>query len=404
MDTSAPETGKKHLWNLDSTFTFLNHGSFGAMPKAIIEKQHELRLEIESQPVRHFQRQLDGLLDSSRKRLAGLVGADPEGLVFVPNATTGVNTVLRTLDLSPGDEILVTDHIYNACNNAALLCARQSGAKAVTAHIPFPVESSRQVKDLILERVTERTRFVLVDHITSPTALIFPVEELVAELDSQGIDVMVDGAHAPGMVPLDLGAMGVPYYTGNCHKWLCAPKGSAFLYIREDKRKRVRPLVISHGANSVRTDKSFLHLEFDWTGTDDYTPYILVGDCIDYLDSLYPGGLREHMRRNHELALAGKNLLCEAFDSPPPCPDAMLGSMAAPPILPLVEPEKSPTGKNLDQVQEILYRDYRIEVPVINWPAAGMRLVRISAQAYNTLRDYEVLAAALKEITSNREH
>jgi isopenicillin-N epimerase len=400
VTATQPKTCKKHLWNLDDTFVFLNHGSFGAMPKAIIEKQHRLRLHIESQPVRHFQRELDGLLEVSRRRLAALIGADPEGLVFVPNATTGVNTILRSLEFSPGDEILVTDHIYNACMNAALLVAKQTGAKVVTAHIPFPVESSDQVRDIILGAVTEKTRFVLVDHITSPTALIFPVEELAAELNPRGIDLMIDGAHAPGMIPLDLKAMSVPYYTGNCHKWLCAPKGSAFLYIREDKRKNTRPLVISHGANSTRTDKPFLHLEFDWTGTDDYTPFILVGDCIDYLDSLYPGGITEYMSKNRDLAVTAKNLLCEAFASPFPCPDEMLGSMASLPLLPLSEILTSSNGKTLDSVQERLFNEYRIEVPVVTWPSAGRRLVRISAQAYNTLADYDVLAGALKEIIS----
>jgi isopenicillin-N epimerase len=288
MNEAAADTDKRHLWNLDPDFVFLNHGSFGAMPKAIIEKQHQLRLRIESQPVRHFQREIDSLLAASRERLARLVNADPEGLVFVPNATTGVNTVLRSLALRPGDEIIITNHIYNACRNAVQLVARQSGAKVITVHVPFPVRSKNEVMDLVMGRVTGRTRFVLIDHITSPTALLFPVEEIVREMSSRGIDVMVDGAHAPGMVPLNIASMGVPYYTGNCHKWLCAPKGSAFLFIREDKRKDVRPLVISHGANSTRIDKSFLHLEFDWTGTDDYSPYILVGDCIDYLESLYP--------------------------------------------------------------------------------------------------------------------
>ncbi len=392
----------KHLWNLDDTFTFLNHGSFGAMPKAIIEKQHLLRLHIESQPVRHFQKELDELLDASRRKLASLVGASPEDLVFVPNATTGVNTVLASLNFSPGDEILVTDHIYNACNNAAIHVARKTGAKVVTAHVPFPLQSEEEVIDAVLGALTERTKLVLIDHVTSPTAVIFPVERIAAELASKGIDVMVDGAHAPGMIPLDLHKLGVAYYTGNCHKWLCAPKGSGFLYIREDKKKGIRPLVISHGANSTRTDKSFLHLEFDWTGTDDYTPYILVGDCIDFLGSLYPGGIGELMERNHRLAVAAKDLLCEAFECEPPCPDRMLGSMAAPPLLPLEEPIKAPSGISLDRVKEKLYDDYRIEVPIVSWPQAGRRLVRVSAQAYNTLSDYEYLARALREILSQR--
>ena len=387
----------RDLWNLDPSFTFLNHGSYGAMPKSVIEAQHRLRLHVESQPVRHFQRETDSLLDKARTALAGFLGADPAGLVFVSNATTGVNTVLKSLQFQPGDEILVTDHIYNACNNAAEFVARQAGAKVVTVHIPFPVASSDDVKERVLAGVTPRTRLLLIDHVTSPTALVFPVAEIIQELRPRGIEVMVDGAHAPGMLPLNLQGLGATYYTGNCHKWLCAPKGSAFLYLSEEVRSKVRPLTISHGANSTRTDKSFLQLEFDWTGTDDYTRFMLIPECLDFLKSVYPGGVPELMLRNHEMAVWAMGLLRDTFGAPAPCPTDMLGSMASVPVLPLSEPVQS-AGKAIDPVQDRLYHEFAIEVPIVRWPSAGRRLVRVSAQAYNTQEDYRHLARSLQRI------
>ena len=325
----------RNLWNLDPSFTFLNHGSYGATPKSIIEERHQLLLHIESEPVRHYSREIDSLLDRARISLARFIGADPEGLVFLPNATTGVNTVLESLDFRPGDEILTTDHIYNACNNAAEFVTRKTGAKVVTVRIPFPIASADTVKELVLAGVTPRTRLVLIDHVTSPTALVFPVGDIIKELRPRGIEVLVDGAHAPGMLPLDVKGLGAAYYTGNCHKWLCAPKGSAFLYLREDVRAKIRPLTISHGANSARTDKSFLHLEFDWTGTADYTPYMVIPSCLRFLETLYPGHPMEFMARNHRMAVWAMEYLCDRFDAPAPCPRDMLGSMATVAVLPL---------------------------------------------------------------------
>ncbi len=387
----------RDLWNLDKSFTFLNHGSYGAVPKSIIEEQHRLHLHIDSQPVRFFSREIEALMDRARERLAAFLGADPAGMVFVPNATTGVNTVLKSLDLKPGDEILVTDHTYNACNNAAEFVARKTGAKVVTVHVPFPIASPEVVTERVLASATKRTRLLLIDHVTSPTALVFPVADIVKEFRSRGIEVLVDGAHAPGMLPLDLRALEADYYTGNCHKWMCAPKGSAFLYVSDEARAKVRPLTISHGANSTRTDRSFLHLEFDWTGTDDYTQFILLPDCIDFLGSVYPGGVAELMRRNHERAAWAMEYLCGVFGVPTPCPAAMLGSMASAPVLPPGEKVKE-QGKPRDPVQTRLFNEFRIEVPIMYRPSSGHRLVRVSAQAYNSEADYVYLAQSLLKI------
>jgi isopenicillin-N epimerase len=236
----------------------------------------------------------------------------------------------------------------------------------------------------------------LLDHVTSKTALIFPIQELVSQLAAQGVETLVDGAHAPGMVSLNLHEIGASYYTGNCHKWLCAPKGAGFLYVQRDKQSGIRPLTISHGANSYRTDKSRFHLEFDWTGTSDPTAYLCVAEAIQFLNSLLPGGWFELMEKNREKAIAARQLLCDALEVSPPCPAQMLGSMAVVPLpdkLSLYE-QGEPT-REWPRLQDILFDRFKIEVPVIPWSKPFKQMVRVSAQLYNTPEQYEYLSRAL---------
>ncbi len=375
----------KRLWSLDPIVTFLNHGSFGACPIAVLEQQQALRQQLEAEPVRFFARELEPLLDAARTELAQFVGADPENLAFVPNATTGVNTVLRSLPLQPGDELLTTDHEYNACRNALNAIAAQTGAQVVVAQVPFPLESAEQVVEAVLSRVSAKTKLLLIDHVSSQTALVMPIEAIAKTLFAHGVDTLVDGAHAPGMVPLELESMGVTYYTGNCHKWLCAPKGAAFLYVKQERRSQVRPLVISHGANSPRTDRSFFRLEFDWTGTSDPTPFLCVPEAIRVMGALLPGGWPELMQQNRAKALAAHQILCNALKVEPPCPESMIGSMAAVPL----------PGGCVETLYDALFHRYQIEVPIIPWHPAPNRLLRVSAQLYNTLAEYDQLASAL---------
>lgn len=383
----------KDLFLLDPGVAFLNHGSFGACPISVLERQAALRQRMERQPVQFFARDLEGLLDEARAALARLVGADPADLCFVPNATTGVNAVLRSLPLRPGDELLTTDQAYNACRNALEFVAGQAGARVVVAPVPFPLTSAEQVTEAVLAHVSDRTRLVLLDHITSPTALIFPVAPLVRELDRRGIDTLVDGAHAPGMVPLALDALGAAYYTGNCHKWLCAPKGAALLHVRRDRQHLIRPTCISHGANVQRPGRSRYLLEFDWTGTADPTASLCVPDALRFLDGLLPGGLPALQARNRALAIAGRRLLCAALDAPPPCPEDMLGAMATVPLPPDDTGRTSPLF-TADPLADLLLAQ-GIEVPVFPWPRPPQRALRISAQIYNEPGDYQRLAAAL---------
>lgn len=394
MTPAQAEDLSRH-WTLDPKITFLNHGSFGACPRPVLEAQSELRARIEREPVRFFVRQYDALLEQAREELASFLGAPAEGLAFVPNATTGVNTVLSSLRLEPGDELLVTDHEYNACSNALDVAAEQAGAQVVKARVPFPVGSPEDIKEAILEHVTPRTRLALIDHITSQTGLIFPIARLVGELQGRGIDTLVDGAHAPGMVPLDLEALGAAYYTGNCHKWLCAPKGAGFLHVRQDRLESVRPLVISHGANfPLDRGRTRFRLEFDWTGTHDPTPYLCVPVAIDFLGSLLPGGFAQVMARNHALVLAGRGHLCRALNQAPPCPDEMVGATASL-VLDHGSGEIPDSPLYTDPLQDALLFEQGIEVPIIPWPAPPHRLIRISAQLYNHEDQYRDLASAL---------
>ncbi|MBN2505472.1 MAG: aminotransferase class V-fold PLP-dependent enzyme [Verrucomicrobia bacterium] len=386
------------LWPLDPAVTFLNHGSFGSCPHAVLAAQRQWRERLERQPVRFFVRDLEPLLDTARAGLARFLGADPGALAFVPNATTGVNTVLRALRFRRGDELLVTNHEYNACRNALQFVAERSGARVVEVPVPFPLESADAVIDAVLRRVTRRTRLLLIDHVTSQTGLVLPVEPLVRELDARGVDTLIDGAHAPGMVPLNLGRLGAAYYTGNCHKWLCAPKGAAFLHVRPDRQRLVRPLTISHGANSPRSDRPRFLLEFDWTGTCDPSPWLSIPAALHFIPSLLTGGWRAVMTRNHSLALAARRRLARTLGVPVPCPEDMIGAMAALPLpeAPSAAPMKSPLY--LDPLQDTLLDRYRIEVPVIPWPAPPRRLLRVSAQLYNALPQYDRLARALEDL------
>ena len=388
---SSPRPFPGH-WTLDPSVRFLNHGSFGACPRPVLLRQGELRARMEAEPVRFMVRELPALLRDARAALAAFVGAQADDLVFVQNATSGVNTVLSSLDLHAGDELLTSDHVYGACRNALEAVAARAGARVVVARVPFPLGSEAEVTRAFLEAVSQRTRLALVDHVTSPTGLVFPLAELVEQLQGRGVDVLVDGAHAPGMVPLALDRLGAAYYTGNCHKWLCAPKGAGFLHVHPDRQAKVRPLVISHGATAPLGGRSRFQVEFEWTGTQDPTPWLCVPAALRAMNELVAGGWEEARRRNHELVCQARRVLCQALEVAAPAPESLLGSLAS---VPLPHAPQPVAPGQVDPLQERLFERHGIQVPVFAWPAAPARLLRVSAQLYNTLEDYQALARAL---------
>lgn len=385
-------------WTLDPSIAFLNHGSFGACPPDVLAVQAAWRERMERQPVAFLARELDGLLGEARRAVGSFLGADPEGLAFVPNATTGVNAVLRSLAFDPGDELLTTDHEYNATLTTLRAVAARDGATVVVAPLPFPTTGPEQLAAAFLARVTSRTRLAVLSHVTSPTALILPVAPIVAALAARGIDTLVDGAHAPGMLPLDLDGLGAAYYAGNGHKWLCGPKGAGFLWVRADRRDRIHPTIVSHGANDPATDRSRFRLEFDWVGTADPTAALTLPAAIDWVGRLDAGGWPAVMAANHALALAARDRLVAALGIERPAPDELLGSMAAVPLRGLA------TDADARRVQLDLV-DAGIEVPLTGWPVRGARpdvadpprevLLRVSAQRYVGDEDIDRLVAAL---------
>lgn len=363
--------------------------------------QQELRLRIERDPVHFFNEELEAGLEAARHAICGLVGADGEDLVFVRNATSGVAAVLASLQLRPGDQILRTDHGYNACNNILDRAAERCGARVVVARVPFPLRSAEDVTDAVLRATTERTRLALIDHITSPTGLLLPIAALVTALQVRGVDVLIDGAHGPGMVPIDLNRLGAAYYTGNLHKWCCAARGAAFLHVRRDRQMGLHPAVTSHGKNVPRTDRSRFLLEFDWQGSDDYTAMLTVPTALQFLAGLRPGGLPQLMADNRAKALAARQTLAQAIGVALPCPDELIGALASLPLPPrgAADPQPMrPVPAHIDPLQAVLYERHRIQVPVVPWPAPPQRLIRVSAQDYNATADYQTLADALRSL------
>lgn len=394
-------------WALDPEIVYLNHGSFGACPRAVLEAQTRLRERMEREAVRFFVRDMDGLLDESRRALAAFVKCRAEDLVSVPNATTGVATVLMNLErvLQDGDELLMTGHEYPACMNSMRRTGERARGRVVSVALPFPIASPDEVVAAVMGAVTPRTRVLLISHVTSPSGIVLPVERIVPELERRGVICIVDGAHAPGQVEgLDIGALGASFYTANCHKWVCSPKGSGLLHIREDRQSMpggFRPLALSNFAEKGKRGRKQLWTEFDYIGTGDLTAYMAIGAALSAMRSMTPGGWPEVMRRNRELVLGARRMLCRELGVEPPAPESMIGSLSTL-FLPAHDAERTarllarPSAYH-DALQDVLVEKHRIQVPL--WSIAGetRRLFRISAQLYNSMEQYEYLAGAMKE-------
>lgn len=384
-------------WEHDHEITFLNHGSFGSTPTEILNLQNEFRRKLEAEPIRFMVREFEGLWDDARSKTAAFLGTNASNLVFVKNTTMGVNTIFHSLEFEAGDEVLVHSHVYGACLNTINYYAKQKKFNVKIAQIPFPIQHEDEVTESLLSAITPKTKLLFIDHITSATGLIFPIEKIVTEFKRRGIEVFVDGAHAPGMVDLQLDKLGADYYTGNAHKWICSPKGSAILYVHPEKQNRIVPLQISHNYDkSNEWAKQFL-----WPGTDDYTAYLCVPAAIEYMSELFPGGWNELRERNRNLALQGRKLLSEKVGTALPAPDSMIGHLAN---VYLGKAEIPPYGFNyIHPVQDALFKEYKIEVPVFVFNRSEPRIwVRIATQCYNDISQIEYLGDALVKILSKQ--
>ena len=316
------------FWGLNAETIFLNHGSYGATPKIVLAEQKRWQQLVEKDPVKFYEEIGPKALLESRKAIAKFVKCDYDDLALIENATSGVNTVLRSLDFNKDDEILVPNHAYQACRNSIDFVAKKNKAKVVTCEIPFPIDNEEIIIEEIMRCVTERTKLALIDTVTSPTGIKMPFEKLVKLLENKGVKVLLDAAHGIGMIPLNLEQIGASFTTSNCHKWLCAPKGSAFLHVRKDMQEFIHPLTISHGMTAPLEGTSRFRHEFDWTGTRDISAWCVIPYVISEVSNMVGLSWEEIMQHNNNLVIQARKNICEELDISPPCPEKMLTSIA----------------------------------------------------------------------------
>jgi len=382
----------KALYSLNPDVIFLNHGSFGATPSEVMAVYQAWQLQLENQPVQFFTRDLLTKLEQARQILGSFLNVHADDLVFLPNATVGVNIIARSLPLDPGDEVLTTDHEYGACNNVWDYCCQKNGVVLVRQPIPLPLASPDKIVEQLWQGVTPKTRVIFVSHITSPTAVRLPVELICQRARQAGILTIIDGAHAPGQIVLDLTSIDPDFYVGNCHKWLQSPKGAGFLYTRQTCQSLLEPLVISwgwgeHPMFSTRAAKSssvtkFLDY-FEWTGTYDPSAYLSVPAAIDFQKKYNWIDVRQQCQ---QILAAGLEQI-DALNGL----ESVYTARSAPFVQMAVA--RLPMLKLLSAFQHQLFEQFGIEVPCIEWN--GEHFLRISVQAYNTTADMDVLVSAL---------
>ncbi|MCH8098169.1 MAG: aminotransferase class V-fold PLP-dependent enzyme [Proteobacteria bacterium] len=367
-------------WLIEEDIRFLNHGSYGAAPKVVLDAQSRWRGRMERQPVRFMTDELPAHLRAAAAGLAAYLGADGDDLVFVDNATTAVNAVLRSLAFAPGDEIVTTTHAYNAVRNAIKYVCDRTGAVFKEAAIPFPATGDdAEVIAAVEAGITPRTRLAVIDHVGSETALVLPIARLIPLLKHSGVPVLVDGAHAPGMIPLALNDLGADWYVGNGHKWLCAPKGCAFLWARPERQAEIHPTVISRGLGQGFT------AEFDWQGTRDFSPWLAVTDALAFRRGLGDGVARYCKGLVRDAA----EHLAAAWKTEIGTPERMQGFMITLRLPAGVEP----TVEAAAALRQCLLADHRLETKI--FPLAGALWLRLSAFVYNEFEDYSPLAELL---------
>lgn len=378
----------RELFLLDPDITFLNHGSFGATPQPVFDDYQAWQRRLEWQPVQFLINDLAGYLENARAALGQFINAVPGDIAYIPNATFGLNVVARSLDLGPGDAVLTTNHEYGACDNIWRFLSQKRGFQTVSQPIPLPVTSADTIVEQFWQAVTPQTKVIFVSHITSSTALTLPVEMLCKRARAAGILTIVDGSHALGQIPLDMTALDADFYFSNAHKWLCAPKGSAFLYARHDKQPLIEPLVVGWGwgANRTLTFGSDYLDYMQWLGTNDLSAYLSVPSAIQFQQDHEWTAVRQ---RCHQLLQQAQQRLCEITGLASIYPDeaGFYHQMASIPL---------PQIDDLLALKHSLLADYRIEVPLVTWN--GRHFIRISVQAYNNQADIDHLINALQEL------
>lgn len=370
---------------LDPEVIFLNHGSFGATPRPVFEQYQDFQRSLEYRPIEFLGRQFHDLIKESRQFIGKYFHTDSDNLVFVPNTTTGINIVARSLRLNPGDEVLSTDHEYGAMDRTWHFLSLLSGFSYNHVQVEIPTTGSNKFVENFFSHVNLNTKVIFLSHITSPTSIIFPVKEICEKARSMGILTIIDGAHAPGQIPLNLDEIGADFYTGNFHKWLCAPKGSAFLYARPDVQSLIKPLVVSWGYESDEPGVSTFQDYLDWTGTKDISAYLSVPSAIQFQEDNHWDLVRSHC---HDLATSTLSRISTHFNLPTLYGhENHFAQMATIPL---------PQNISAADLKNRLYDKYHIEIPVIEWNDHLM--IRLSVQGYNTAEQMEALCKAVFEI------
>lgn len=380
----------KSLFQLDPEIHFLNHGSFGACPKPVFDVYQNWQRELERQPVLFFGRRITDLMQEAREGLAKYINCQPDEVVYFPNPTTAVNMVVRNLDLQPGDEVLGTNHEYGAMDSTWRYIAKKIGIVYKRKPMPLPVTTHDDFVEDFWNGVTDKTKIIFISHITSETALIFPVEEICRRAKEAGIMTIIDGAHAPGQIPVDLQKIGADIYTGACHKWLCAPKGSAFLYVRKELQDMLNPLVVSWGYESEQPSGSQYVDYHEWQGTRDMSAFLSVPAAIKFQAE---HNWEEVRQRCHRLAKQTRQQINEITGMSAFCPDeaGWYRQMAA---------LELPEGTDVQVFKARLYDEFKVEVPAYTWEERPV--FRFSFQGYNDDKDADALVGAVGKILNER--
>lgn len=375
----------KSQFLLDPSITFLNHGSFGACPKPIFEEFQRFQRELESDPVQFIQKKLPEYLKMAKTPLAQFIGCNQEDFFFVPNPTVAINTIMRSLTLQPGDEILATNHEYGAMDRTWNFYCKKSGAKYIRQNIDLPIVSKEQIIEAFWKGYNSNTKVVFLNHISSSTALIFPVQEICDKAQELGLITIVDGAHVPGHIDLNITALNPDFYTGTLHKWMLAPKGSSFLYVKKEFQADIEPLVVSWGYESLAPSESQFLDYHEYQGTNDHSAFLCTPKVIEFLKQ---NNWAAKSKACKQIVFDNYQRFCDLLKTQPlaPITEGFLGQMASIPVK-----TSKPT-----ELKDLLYDKYRIQIPVM--PLNGNVYLRYSINAYNSQEDLEVLYKALEDI------